>query len=320
MPASASPTPRQGLLALVALLAVALAWGLSFPLTKVLLADVGPADLLAQRYVLASAVMLALFGRALVRLPRAALVRGAALGTLFAAAQLAQTVGLTDTSASVSGFLTGMYVVFTPICAVALVRESVPRRWWLGAALATVGLGVLSLRGLSMGPGEAVTLLSALLFAVHIVGLGRWSTGGHAVGLSVVQVLSCTVVCLLAAAPGGVQLVDGGADRVSLVYLAVVTGALAMIAQTWAQAYIAASRAAVMMCTEPVWAAALAISVFGEPLSVRIVVGGLVVVTAMLVVVTTGAAGPPPATPSPDDRTGGEPTVLDGVARNRRSD
>ena len=206
------------------------------------------------------------------------------LGVVYGGAQLLQTVGLQTTSASVSGFVTGMYVVFTPLLGALLLRARIGPVVWLAVALSTAGLGVLSLQGFSIGGGEALTLASALLYAAHIVGLGLWSTGRSAIGLTVVQLLTITVVCGAAAAPGGVVLPQTGGDWFALVYMALVAGALALVVQTWAQAHLTATRAAIIMTMEPVFAGLFAVLLGGERLGLRVLLGGGLVLAAMYLV------------------------------------
>ncbi len=274
----------QSGLAALALLGVAAAWGLSFPLTKQLVADLPATDLMALRYVGAAAVSTLVLFRWLRALDRTMVRRGILLGGTYGLAGILQAEGLAYTSASVSGFITGMYVVLTPLCGLLLLKTRILPIWWWGAGLATLGLGLMSLNGLSVGVGELLTLGCALLYALHIVGLGQWSTHREALGLSVVQLISAAVVCAVAAIPGGVVLPTTGGEWASIGYLVVVSGAVAMIAQSWSQAHLPAPRAAVIMVTEPVWAAVLAIGLFGEPLGWRIAVGGALMLAAMLLV------------------------------------
>jgi len=132
--------------------------------------------------------------------------------------------------------------------------------------------------------------LAALIYAGHIVALGRLSEPGAAVSLSVVQLLIITAVCTVAAAVPtslsrpGIQLPGTSRDWLIVVYLAVVAGALTMVLQTWAQARVESSRAAVIMAMEPVWAAAFAIALGGEDITVRMIIGGLAIVGAMYLV------------------------------------
>jgi drug/metabolite transporter (DMT)-like permease len=284
--------------ALFGLLAVAAAWGSSFPLTKALLDRMTAVNFLAVRFSLAALLMIVVFFPALRRLSRTSLVRGLWLGVAYGVAQLLQTVGLQYTPASISGFITGMYVVLTPLCAALLLRSRIGRRVWLGAGIATVGLGLLGLNGLSIGFGEAITLASALIYAVHIVGLSAWSDAREALGLATVQLTVTAVVSVLAAfaVDGGIVLPGTGFDWLAIIYMAVVSGAVAMIVQSWAQAHLAPSRAAITMATEPAWAALFSILFLHEALTWRMAVGGGLMLAAMIIV----ESGPPPREPSPE--------------------
>ena len=132
------------------------------------------------------------------------------LGGLYGVAQILQTAGLAHTAASVSGFITGMYVVCTPLFAALLLRTRIGGLTWIAVLLAVTGLGVLTLgdvsAGLGLGYGEALTLVSALIYALHIVGLGAWSTARDALGMSIVQCIVIAAICTVAAAPGGIVL------------------------------------------------------------------------------------------------------------------
>ncbi|MET3804558.1 drug/metabolite transporter (DMT)-like permease [Nakamurella sp. UYEF19] len=296
-----SSSSRASLLALIGLLSVAAAWGSSFPLTKSLLERMTPLNFLAVRFTIAAMVMLIVFHRAVRALTRRSLQRGAILGLTYGIAQIVQTTGLAHTSASVSGFVTGMYVVLTPICAAVLLRTAIGRRVWIGAVIATIGLALLALSGLHLGFGEAITLASAVIYALHIVGLGHWSTAREALGLAVVQIVATGLVSLIAATiadPGGLTLPHGPFDWIALIYMALISGALAMIVQSWAQAHLAPSRAAIIMSTEPGWAALFSITFLSEPLTWRIAVGGSLMLAAM-VIVETGPRHPGDA-PHPD--------------------
>ena len=277
--------PRTEKLALLALLSMTAAWGSTFFMIKDILTRIGVADLLAVRFMIASlALLLALAVGRRLRLSAQILRRGVLLGVLYGFAQLLQTAGLAHTSASVSGFITGLYVVATPLLSAVVLRTAIPVTTWLAAGLATIGLGVLSLNGFVTGYGEILTLASAIVYAGHIVALGRLSEPGEALGLSLVQMLTITALCTLAALPGGVQLPADGRDWLIVTYLAVVAGALTMLLQTWAQARIDASRAAVIMSMEPVWAAGFAVAFGNESVTVRMVLGGGAIVGAMYLV------------------------------------
>ncbi len=282
--------PAPTTLALAGLLAVTAAWGSTFFMLKGVLDRIPAADFLAVRFTVATLALLVIAPGAVRRLSPAARRQGIVLGLVFGAGQLLQTVGLETTSASVSGFVTGMYVVFTPLLGALLLGARLPASAWAAVGLATVGLGVLSLQGLAIGMGEALTLLGALCYAGHIVGLGRWSRPGETVGLAIVQLATTTVVCTIGALPGGIVLPSSGGDWAVLVHMALVAGALALIIQTWAQSHLAPTRAAVVMTMEPVWAAGFAVAFGGEHLGPRVAVGGLLVMAAMYLVERDSAA------------------------------
>jgi drug/metabolite transporter (DMT)-like permease len=279
-----APVRSRSRLAALGLLGVTAAWGSTFFLLKDVLERVPVTDFLAVRFALAAAAVWLLAPRSVARLTSAERRYGVALGLVYGGGQVLQTYGLQYTSASVSGFITGMYVVFTPLLGAVLLRARVSRTVWLAVLLATGGLAVLSLQGFAVGYGEALTLASAVLYAAHIVGLGAWSSGRNAFGLTVVQLLTITGVCALGALPGGVVLPPTGYDWFALVYMALVAGALALVVQTWAQAHLAPTRAAIIMTMEPVWAGFFAVLLGGEQLGVRVVLGGALVLAAMYLV------------------------------------
>jgi drug/metabolite transporter (DMT)-like permease len=273
-------------LAALALLGLTASWGSTFFLIKDLLARVPVLDFLALRFALASVVLFLMAPRALGKLSPSARRYAVVLGLLYGVAQILQTTGLAHTPASVSGFITGMYVICTPLFAALLLRQRITAMTWGAVLLAMAGLGVLTLSGLSVGFGEAITLVSAVLYALHIVGLGAWSTAGEAWGMTVIQLAVITVVCLVATAPNGIVLPATAGDWLAVVYMAVVPGALALAGQTWAQAHLPPTRSAIIMSMEPVFAAFFAILLGGEAMTWRVAIGGAMVLSAMLVVET----------------------------------
>ncbi len=275
---------RTTLLATLALLGMTAAWGSTFYLTKDLIDRVPVLDYLAVRFAIATVALFLLAPRALGKVSRTNLRSALILGGLYGVAQILQTSGLAHTPATVSGFITGLYVVATPVFAAWLLHTRIGPMTWAAVVLALAGLGVLTLSGLSVGYGEALTFVSALLYALHIVGLGAWSNAREALGMTIVQLAVITLVCFVATIPDGVVLPDGTRDWIVVVYMAVVAGALALAGQTWAQAHLAPTRSAIIMSMEPVFAAFFAVLLGGESLTGRMLVGGAMVLTAMLIV------------------------------------
>jgi drug/metabolite transporter (DMT)-like permease len=272
---------RLATLLLVALTAV---WGSTFFLIRDLVETVPPVDFLAVRFSLSAVIMVVVFWRPLRALTRRQVLVGVGLGALYGLAQIFQTQGLSTTPASVSGFITGTYVVLTPVFTALLLRERVAGSTWAAVGLATVGLALLSLNGFSVGVGEAITLLAAALYALHIVGLGRYSASEIATGLSVVQMVVIALLCVVGAAPGGIVLPDSPGRWASVLYMVVFASILALWVQTWAQAHMPATRAAIVMTLEPVFAAFFAVTLGDETATLRMLAGGALVLAAMYAV------------------------------------
>ncbi len=277
-------TRRSALVPTLALLWVTATWGSTFFLIKDLLHQVSVLDFLAVRFAIAALALLAVAWGHVRRLSRADLRFGLLLGFVYGVAQVVQTLGLERTSASISGFVTGMYVVATPILGAAILRQRIAAPVWAAVTLSAGGLAFLSLNGFAVSPGVALVFASAMLYAVHILGLGQWSNAANAFGLSVVQLLVIAAVCTLASVPNGIQTPRTAGGWLSLVYMALVAGALALVLQTWAQAHLAPTRAAIIMTMEPVFAAFFAVLFGGETLTTRMLIGGGLVVSAMYLV------------------------------------
>jgi drug/metabolite transporter (DMT)-like permease len=285
-------TSRVRLLATLALLAITACWGSTFFLIHDLLRREPVLDFLALRFAIAAAVVLVIAPRSIARLSPTKRRNAVVVGLLYGVAQILQTAGLGHTAASVGGFITGLYVVATPLFAAVLLRTRIGAPTWAAVVLALGGLAVLTLGdvgglahpGGGVGYGELLILLAALLYALHIVGLGAWSTVQDAVGMALIQCIVIAVVCGVAAAPGGIVLPSRTGDWLSIAYMAVFAGAGALLGQTWAQAHLPPTRTAIIMTMEPVFAALFAVLFGGESATARMLVGGALVLAAMLLV------------------------------------
>ena len=271
-------------MAALGLIGVCCVWGSTFVVVKHAVERMPVMDFLAWRFGIATLAMAVVRPRAVAVLGPAARRYGVYLGLALAAGYVAQTFGLRRTPATISGFITGLFVVFTPLCAGVLLRRRVGAASWAGVALATGGLALLSLHGFSVGRGEAVTLLCALSFALHIVGLGEWSTAHDAYGLAVIQLATVTLVSVLAAAPDSLAPPPDAGVWGAILLTALAATAVGFFVQTWAQAHLAPTRAAVIMTMEPVFAGIFGVTLGGDDLTARVVLGAVLVLAAMALV------------------------------------
>ena len=283
----ASAGRRTTVLATAGLIATTAVWGATFVVVKDAIAKVPVLDFLTLRFGLAALVMIAVRPRALAALDRTAWRHGVLLGLVLAAGYATQTFGLQTASASVSGFITGLFVVFTPLIAAVVLRRRVTRPVWLAVALATAGLGLISLHGLSVGRGELLTVFGAFFFALHIVGLGEWSHKYDAYALAVVQIATVCVFSLVLAlvhdGSRGIAVPHQGSARAAIGVTALLGTAAGFFLQTWSQARMPATRAAVILTMEPVFAGVTGV-LSGDTLAVRGWIGAACVLGAMYLV------------------------------------
>ncbi|NRQ36975.1 DMT family transporter [Nonomuraea sp. NN258] len=283
------------------LLFVSAAWGSAFPLMKDLILRLPVDDLLAERYTLAAVTLFLIRPRCLRGLPRSTWINGVLLGVMFGIGQSAQAVALDSLPSAVSGFAVGCSVVITPILALVLYRIRVPPRVWVGVVLALAGMTAFTLmRGvedeeislLALG----VTLSAAALYSGHTLMLARLSRQGmrfDAYALTVIQLLTIGVLTGVVAARDGFMLPAVLPDWAVLAHLAVVSCALGFLARSYGQAHVPAVPSAVLMSTQPVWVAAIAVIWFHEQVGWSMVVGGGLMGAAMLLAVPSGGASPP---------------------------
>ncbi|WP_051812816.1 DMT family transporter [Streptomyces sp. NRRL S-340] len=189
--------------------------------------------------------------------------------------------------------------MLTPLLAALVLRRRVTRAGWTGTALAAGGLGLLTLRGLGMGPGELLTLGCAVCIALQIVGTSAWGADQDPYALAFAQTLAVAVAASLAAVPGGLRFVPPDASAwFAVLWTGGLATAAALVVQTWAQSRLGATRVAVIMTLEPVFAAALS-ALAGHELTTRQLLGAGLVLLAMFVVEIGSLPGSVAAAPVP---------------------
>ena len=275
---------RSRLVAMLALVGVTAIWGSTFVVVKDAVDKMPVLDFLAWRFGIATIALMLVRPRALRGLGRDGWRAGLILGLALGLGYIAQTQGLKTTPASISGFITGMFVVFTPLVAGLVLHRRVGGWAWLAVALATVGLGLISLRGASTGTGELLTLACAACFAIHIVGLGEWSPSYDAGGLAILQLGTVAVICAIAAAPSSLAPPPDADVWAAVLLTGLAASAVGFLVQTWAQSHLAPVRTAVVLTMEPVFAGIFGVLVDGDDLGARIIAGAICVIAAMLVV------------------------------------
>jgi len=270
-----------------ALISVSAAWGFAFVVMKDAIERQTPNNFLFSRFVLAVVVMLLIRPQCIKYFNKDLLLRGSAAGLFLGGGYILQTLGLKLTDVAITGFITGLYVVFTPLIAAVVLKARITIFTWVCVGIATIGLGLLSIKGWEIGDGELLVLASAIAFAAHIIALGKWSSGRDAYAMTVVQLAMCALLTGVASFfEGGYQLPPDRGVWATVIFTAVVCTAVAFVIQTWSQAHMSTTKVAVILTMEVVFAAIFAILFGGESLNPQKAIGGVLVVIAMFAIVT----------------------------------
>ena len=286
-----------------ALAFISLIWGTTFVIVKSALADASVFAFIAMRFTFAAFLMAILFRRSLRRLSRAAIEAGSRVGLFLFGGFAFQTAGLKYTTASKSAFITGSCVVLVPLILGVFGRRRVTSGIWAGAFFAFAGLYLLTVPGgglAAFNRGDFLTLVCALMFALHFIFLGESAETVSVGALSFLQVATTALLAIafvpVAALAGWetprVILTEGLIFAVSAT--AIGATMICFWLQTWAQKYTSASHAAILISFEPIFAALAAWILTREHFSSRMFAGAALIFAGILL---AELKGPAPASP-----------------------
>ncbi len=242
-------------MATAALILVTAVWGVTFVQVQDAVAIYPLFAFLAVRYLIATAALAPPAARRLRGLGRDGLVAGSVLGVLIAIGIGLQTAGLERTTVTNTGFITGLYVLFTPLLGLALFRTPIPRELWAAVALALLGLALLSGVPQGSGTGDLLVLLSTVAQALQIVMVERYANRFDVFALTFVEVAAaCAVFGAIAVALGDLSVPRGSTVWAALIVTGLFAVAFAMLVQIWAQRQVSATRIAVIFSLETVFA------------------------------------------------------------------
>ena len=267
------------------LLSITLIWGSTFVTSKYLLGSLSPLIFIGIRFAVATLVFALLFPRKVFAAPRGSWIRGGILGILLFIGFATQTIGLQYTGATKSAFITGMMVVFTPLCQLLIERRAPKIGNIIGILMVTAGLYFLtSPSGSEFNLGDGLNLICALSFGFYIVYLDVFSKEHDAVHLTMAQFITCTVLGLGSALLfENVRFAPSVAGVMALVYLIIFATIIALFVQNRYQKDTTPTRSAVIFSVEPVLAAGFAYLLLGEALGVVGMLGGAMIVGGVLV-------------------------------------
>ena len=276
---------RNKYLVVSLVLTVAAIWGSAFVVMKDTLHRINVSSFLGWRFLIATCVMAAIRPQALKHIRGKFLVKGVVVGSLLGGGYLFQTFGLTQTTVAKTGFITGLYAIFTPLFAAGLFKKHVSKIQWAATALAFAGLAMLSFKGLSIGVGESLVLVSAILFAGHIIALSEWSNGMDTYALTLIQMAMVSAISFLGGFKQGIEAPHDSGVWQAILYTAILASAFAFLVQTWTQSFMAATSIGILLTMEYIFAAIFGVIFGHETLALRTLLGGSLVIIAMVVII-----------------------------------
>jgi len=273
-------------LAVLALLGVGFVWGAAFVLMKDAIKQQPYMDFLATRFTIAFLAMLLLRPTVSTRFEKGDVKFGALLGVVLALGYITQTIGLELTTAATSGFLTGLYVVFTPLIAFVFMRQSIAKRVVVGVIVALAGLAIFSgaATDIEFQVGQLWLVACAVFYAIHILLLGKHGKGRSAYRFAMLQIGWMAVVTWGFALVDGYQSPPNFDVWFALFFTALLSTVIAFWVQTWAQTLIDPARVALIITSEVIFTALVAVAVGQEPVTFAMVFGGGLLFAAMLIV------------------------------------
>jgi len=266
------------------LLSLTLIWGSTFVVGKIVMQNISPLQMIALRFVLATLFLLVFFAGRIFPVSRTQIVRGAILGIFLFLGFVAQTVGLNLTTASKSGFITGMMVVFVPLLQVIIERRPPKIGNIAGVAVVSSGLWLLtSPSGSSFNAGDALTLLGAVLFAIYIVYIDVIAHDMSAMQLTFLQMATNAILALAATLAFDTMPSRFPSGTVAgVLCLTIFATILTTFMQTRYQKETTPTRAVIIFTIEPVFAAASAALILGEQIGVGGAFGGGLIIGGVL--------------------------------------
>ena len=251
-----------------ALVGIAAVWGLTFVMVQDAIALLPTMAFLAYRFLPAALIVAVVFRRRLAGLGADGVRAGLVMGAFLTAGYVLQTLGLEATTASNAGFITGLFVVLTPLMGALFLRQRVGGLAWAAAGVSALGLYLLSGSAGLNARGDGLVLLCAVAFAAHILVTDR-AVREHDVGaLLVVQLVVAGVLCLAGAALlGQLEAPRGATVWSALLVTSLVASALGFFVQTYAQQHSPPARTALILASEPAFAGLFGYLLAGDRLT-----------------------------------------------------
>lgn len=270
----------------IALLLVTIGWGASFLLTKSSLSQLSTFNFLAIRFSVAFILSLIIFFKKIISVDKNTIKYGIILGIVAYATYALQTIGLNYTTASKSAFITGFNVILVPIFSTLLMKKVPDKKVFFSVFIAFIGLGLLTLNKNMAGIniGDIYTFICAIICAIYILLIGKYTVKCDSVGLAIIQIGICAMLSLITSLSFENPIVPTSYNVwINIIILSVVCTLGAFIVQSVAQRFTSPTHTALIFTAEPVFAAIFGYIIFGEMLSSQGLIGAILILIGMII-------------------------------------
>jgi drug/metabolite transporter (DMT)-like permease len=278
------------ILASIGMLLATAIWGFAFVVVKEAVDVITPLYMLAFRFTIASVVLTVIFIPKLKNLTKKIWLHGACLGFWLFLAYVVQTWGCKYTTAGKNAFITVTYVVIVPLLAWLFFKEKIDAWSIVSAILALIGVGFLSLNGVSgINKGDFLTLICGILYAVQMIYVDHYTKKEDPILLTLVQIYAATVLSWVSAPlmDGPVPVASLSQDMiVAMLYLGIASSAIAFVLQNVGQKYTPPTTAAVLLSMESVFGVLFSVMLLGEQMDSKMFAGCVIMFVAIIMAET----------------------------------
>lgn len=269
----------------IGLIITAIIWGIGFVASAVSLNYYSPYQILAGRFLIGALLLIIIFHRSLRKLSKKAIVKGLILGIFLYAAFALQTVGLQYTTPSKNAFLTAVNVVIVPFIGFFLYKRRIDHFEMIGAILAMIGVGALSLQwSAELNIGDLLTLGCAVGFAFHIFYTAKFVEEVDAILLTLIQMVTAGIIgAAVVLIRGETSFSTSGEGVFNLLYLAIFSTTIAYLLQTIGQRFVSETKAAIILSTESFWGMIFSIILINEVLTLKMAIGAFLILIAIMI-------------------------------------
>lgn len=269
----------------IALTITAIIWGSGFVASAIALDHFTPYQILAGRFIIGTLILGVIFHKKLKNIDKSTMIKGAVLGIFLYLAFALQTVGLQYTTPSKNAFLTAVNVVIVPFIAFVMYKRKIDMYELVGAILAMIGVGVLSLKlSADINIGDLLTLGCAFGFAFHIFYTAKYVKNSDPISLTLIQMITAAIIgSIVVLFKGETSVVMEKEGVFSLLYLGVFSTTIAYFLQTVAQKMITETKAAIILSTESFWGMVFSVAILDEAMTIKMVLGAILILCAIII-------------------------------------